>query len=90
MSAGRSEAIFCVRCWTGPLVKIRVLGKSEGPKLEPRLILFATGNNLSLIGDISRRAVIAHLPLERDQIGSLVSPELHGALMAVAAAKAAG
>jgi putative DNA primase/helicase len=44
-----------------PMVKIRVLGKSEGPKLEPRLILFATGNNLSLIGDISRRAVIAHL-----------------------------
>ena len=37
------------------------LGKSEWPKLEPRLILFATGNNLSLIGDISRRAVIAHL-----------------------------
>ena len=44
-----------------PLVKVRVLGKSEGPKLEPRLILFATGNNLTLIGDIGRRAVIAHM-----------------------------
>ena len=44
-----------------PLIKVRVLGKSEGPKLEPRLILFATGNNLTLIGDIGRRAVIAHL-----------------------------
>jgi hypothetical protein len=44
-----------------PLVKVRILGKSEGPKLEPRLILFATGNNLTLVGDIGRRAVIAHL-----------------------------
>jgi hypothetical protein len=47
-----------------PSVKIRVLGKSEGPKLEPRLILFATGNNLTLVGDIGRRAVIAHLDAE--------------------------
>ena len=53
--------ISCARCSTGPLIKIRVLGKSEGPKLEPRLILFATGNNLTLVGDIGRRAVIAHL-----------------------------
>jgi hypothetical protein len=44
-----------------PLVKVRLLGKSEGPKLEPRLILFATGNNLTLVGDIGRRAVIAHM-----------------------------
>lgn len=44
-----------------PMIKVRVLGKSEGPKLEPRLILFATGNNLTLVGDIGRRAVIAHL-----------------------------
>jgi hypothetical protein len=44
-----------------PQLKVRVLGKSEGPTLEPRLILFATGNNLTLVGDISRRAIIAHL-----------------------------
>ena len=60
MSAGRSAATSCARCST-VRIKIRVLGKSEGPKLEPRLILFATGNNLTLVGDIGRRAVIAHL-----------------------------
>jgi putative DNA primase/helicase len=44
-----------------PSVKIRILGKTEGPKIEPHLILFCTGNNLTLVGDIDRRAVIAHL-----------------------------
>jgi hypothetical protein len=44
-----------------PLVKIRILGQSTGPLVEPRMALFATGNNLTLIGDIVRRAIVAHL-----------------------------
>jgi Bifunctional DNA primase/polymerase, N-terminal len=44
-----------------PLVKIRILGQTAGPLIEPRMVLFATGNNLTLLGDIVRRAVIAHM-----------------------------
>jgi hypothetical protein len=44
-----------------PLIKVRILGQSAGPLIEPRICLFATGNNLTLVGDIVRRAVIAHM-----------------------------
>ena len=44
-----------------PLVKVRILGQSAGPLIEPRLVVFATGNNLTLFGDIVRRAVVAHM-----------------------------
>ena len=30
-----------------PLLKVRVLGQSAGPRIEPRLIVLATGNNLT-------------------------------------------
>ena len=43
------------------LLKIRILGQTGGPTLEPRMTLFATGNNLTLLGDVVRRAVIAHM-----------------------------
>ena len=44
-----------------PRLKIRILGQSGGPTVEPRMTLFATGNNLTLVGDVVRRAVIAHM-----------------------------
>ena len=44
-----------------PLIKVRILGQSAGPLIEPRICLFATGNNLTLIGDIVRRTVVAHI-----------------------------
>jgi len=44
-----------------PLVDIRVLGKSELVRIESRACFFATGNNLKLTGDITRRAVICTL-----------------------------
>jgi putative DNA primase/helicase len=44
-----------------PLIKVRILGKSAGPLIEPRITLFATGNNLTLLGDIVRRTVTAHM-----------------------------
>jgi hypothetical protein len=49
-----------------PLIKVRVLGKTAGPLVEPRVCLFATGNNLTLVGDIVRRAVTAYMDAGRE------------------------
>jgi hypothetical protein len=49
-----------------PLIKVRILGKSDGPLIEPRITLFATGNNLTLMGDIVRRNVTAHMDAGRE------------------------
>jgi hypothetical protein len=42
-------------------LKIRILGQTGGPTLEPRITLLATGNNLTLVGDVVRRAVVARM-----------------------------
>jgi putative DNA primase/helicase len=47
-----------------PLVRVRILGKSETPEFECKAAIFATGNNLTLLGDMVRRAVIATLDAE--------------------------
>lgn len=44
-----------------PLVRIRVLGRSESPEIECRSMPFATGNKLTLVGDMTRRAVLCSL-----------------------------
>lgn len=44
-----------------PLVRVRVLGKSETPEIECRAMMFATGNNLTLVGDMTRRTVLCTL-----------------------------
>jgi putative DNA primase/helicase len=44
-----------------PLVRIRILGKSEAPECDWRGVLFATGNNVSLVGDMTRRGLITNL-----------------------------
>lgn len=44
-----------------PLVRVRVLGKSETPEIECRAMMFATGNNLILVGDMTRRTVLCTL-----------------------------
>jgi hypothetical protein len=48
------------------LIKLRILGQSAGPLIEPRIVLFATGNNLTLVGDIVRRTVVAHMDAGRE------------------------
>lgn len=49
-----------------PLVKIRILGKSQMPECEWRGVLFATGNNVNLVADMVRRGLTCQLdaPLE--------------------------
>jgi putative DNA primase/helicase len=44
-----------------PLVKVRILGKSETPECEWRGTLFATGNNITLKGDMTRRGLTSNL-----------------------------
>jgi putative DNA primase/helicase len=45
-----------------PAVQIRILGRSEQPTIEPRSTsIFATGNNLTVSGDLTRRVLVATL-----------------------------
>jgi putative DNA primase/helicase len=50
------------RCLTaGDLVELRILGKTEVPAMRWRAVVMATGNNISLSGDTSRRVMISRL-----------------------------
>lgn len=44
-----------------PVIDIRPLGRSERITVEARSTLFATGNNIRLIGDMTRRVIVATL-----------------------------
>ena len=43
------------------LVRIRILGKSDVPECEWRGTMFGTGNNVTLVGDITRRGLVSNL-----------------------------
>jgi hypothetical protein len=58
------------RCLTaGRDVELRVLGKTEIRRMRWNAVVMATGNNISLAGDTSRRCLIARMetPLERPE-----------------------
>lgn len=44
-----------------PIVQPRILGKSETPKIENRSSCFATGNNIRIVGDMTRRVIVCSL-----------------------------
>jgi hypothetical protein len=44
-----------------PVVKIRILGRSEMPECECRTAVFATGNNIAFLGDMVRRGLVCNL-----------------------------
>lgn len=44
-----------------PIVKIRILGRSEMPECEWRGLMFITGNNINYRGDMTRRGIRATL-----------------------------
>jgi putative DNA primase/helicase len=50
-----------------PLVDIRVLGKSERVRVESRCTVFANGNNLHLLGDMTRRVVQCMLDARQER-----------------------
>jgi hypothetical protein len=46
---------------TQTMVRARILGKSEAPKLPSNAMVTATGNNLILVGDMTRRALLCRI-----------------------------
>jgi hypothetical protein len=46
---------------TQPVVRARILGRSEAPELLSNAFVTATGNNLTLVGDLTRRALLCRL-----------------------------
>jgi hypothetical protein len=50
-----------------PVVRVRILGKSNAPEFECRSTLFATGNNLVLVGDMTRRTLLCTLDAVLEQ-----------------------
>ena len=62
-----------------PLVKIRILGRSEMPECECQTTVFATGNNISLKGDMVRRGLTCNLDTlsERPELRSFKIDPLH-------------
>ena len=50
-----------------PAVEIRILGKSELVRIEARSTLFATGNNIRLVGDIARRVLRCRLDSKMEE-----------------------
>jgi len=53
-----------------PIVEIRILGKSERVRVETRSTTFATGNNIRLVADMTRRVLQCRLDskLERPEL----------------------
>jgi putative DNA primase/helicase len=53
-----------------PLVRYRILGKSEAPEFECRTAIFATGNNTAIRDDMTRRTVTCNLDagMERPEL----------------------
>lgn len=55
------EGDFLCSMLTQEMVQPRVLGKSEMRRLPTRCLVIATGNNLALSGDVTRRALLCRL-----------------------------
>jgi RepB DNA-primase from phage plasmid len=50
-----------------PLIKIRILGRSEMPECECHTTVFATGNNVSFKGDMVRRGLTCNLDAKTER-----------------------
>ena len=50
-----------------PLIRLRALGSSEMIEIESRASVFATGNNMTVQGDMTRRALLAHIDPEEER-----------------------
>ena len=57
------------------LVRVRILGKSEVPECEWRGTMFGTGNNVTLVGDMTRRGLSCNLDagMERPELRAFKS-----------------
>src|SRR5262245_25502757 len=55
------ESDLLCQILTQPIVKTRILGQSVVPECEWRGTIFATGNNVRVVGDLVRRALSCNL-----------------------------
>lgn len=58
---------FLCSMLTQPVVRPRILGKSEAPELPSNAVVTATGNNLVLVGDLTRRALLCRLDAKMER-----------------------
>ena len=72
---------FLCAALTQQMIRARILGRSEAPELPTNALITATGNNLTLAVDMTRRAIMARLdpgcerpelrPFDRDPIAEV-------------------
>ena len=62
-----------------PIVRVRILGLSEAPEFQCKATLFATGNNVTLVGDMTRRAIVCRLDagMERPELREFEFDPIH-------------
>ena len=58
---------FLCSILTQTIVKPRILGKSETPSLPTNIMVTATGNNLRIAGDLTRRSLICRIDPETER-----------------------
>lgn len=83
---------FLCALLTQPVVRARILGRSEAPELPTSAFITATGNNLVLLGDMTRRALFCQLDpqVERPELRQFTTNPLRQAEQDRAALVAAG
>lgn len=69
---------FLCQMLTQPIVRARILGRSEIPQLLTNATVTATGNNLTFVGDMTRRALLCRLDpqCERPELRTFSSDPL--------------
>jgi hypothetical protein len=50
-----------------PVIKVRILGRSEMPECESHTAVFATGNNVTFKGDMVRRGLVCNLEAKTER-----------------------
>lgn len=58
---------FLCAMLTQPIVRARILGLSKAPELPTNACVTATGNNLVLVGDMTRRAIVCRLDSKHER-----------------------
>lgn len=65
-STGLGGDLLC-QSLTQTSVKVRILGASKAPEVPVTAAMFSTGNNLTLIGDMTRRGLLSSLDPQCEQ-----------------------
>ncbi|GAA0607040.1 hypothetical protein GCM10009416_50080 [Craurococcus roseus] len=72
---------FLCQALTQPRVRVRILGASKAPEVLANSFITATGNNLVLAGDMTRRAILCRLDagVERPELRAFVNEPVEDA-----------